>query len=115
MCWPSPLWQAGFNYDHGTGHGVGHVLSVHEGPRRIFHPRSSTTALEAGMVLSNEPGYYREGLSASVARIWSWLNRLLKQVGEIERYAFRNLTLVPFDKRLYYRNYLTGERKAVVE
>jgi Xaa-Pro aminopeptidase len=54
-----PLWQAGYNYDHGTGHGVGHFLSVHEGPQRIA-PKGSLVALQPGMVLSNEPGYYRE-------------------------------------------------------
>ncbi|MGL5949237.1 MAG: M24B family metallopeptidase, partial [Aeromonas sp.] len=53
-----PLWQAGYNYDHGTGHGVGHFLSVHEGPARIA-PKGNLTPLQAGMVLSNEPGYYR--------------------------------------------------------
>jgi len=54
-----PLWLAGQDYDHGTGHGVGTYLSVHEGPQRIA--RSGEVALEPGMILSNEPGYYREG------------------------------------------------------
>ncbi|MFO7919551.1 MAG: aminopeptidase P family protein [Nioella sp.] len=53
------LWQAGRDFDHGTGHGVGVYLSVHEGPQRIS--RASTLPLEPGMILSNEPGYYREG------------------------------------------------------
>jgi Xaa-Pro aminopeptidase len=55
----APLWAAGRDYDHGTGHGVGVFLSVHEGPQRIS--RAATTVLEPGMILSNEPGYYREG------------------------------------------------------
>lgn len=55
----APLWQAGMDYDHGTGHGVGAALCVHEGPQRIS--RGSMVPLEAGMILSNEPGYYREG------------------------------------------------------
>ncbi|MCX9564471.1 M24 family metallopeptidase, partial [Vibrio cholerae] len=52
------LWAHGFDYDHGTGHGVGHFLSVHEGPQRISKVPNSV-ALRPGMVLSNEPGYYR--------------------------------------------------------
>ena len=55
----APLWMAGMDYDHGTGHGVGVFLSVHEGPQRIA--RISEVPLEPGMMLSNEPGYYREG------------------------------------------------------
>ncbi len=54
-----PLWLAHQDYDHGTGHGVGAYLSVHEGPQRLS--RASEVALEAGMILSNEPGYYRDG------------------------------------------------------
>lgn len=104
-----PLWQAGFNYDHGTGHGVGHVLSVHEGPQRIS-PKGSAIPLELGMVLSNEPGYYREGafgmrcenlVAVDTATI----------TGDIERYAFRNLTLVPFDKRLLLTELLTSDER----
>ncbi|RMD48496.1 MAG: aminopeptidase P family protein [Alphaproteobacteria bacterium] len=53
------LWAAGLDYDHGTGHGVGVFLSVHEGPQRLS--RLSEVPLQAGMILSNEPGYYREG------------------------------------------------------
>ena len=54
-----PLWLAGLDFNHGTGHGVGSYLSVHEGPQRIA--KISEVPLEAGMILSNEPGYYREG------------------------------------------------------
>ena len=54
-----PLWLAGLDYDHGTGHGVGAYLSVHEGPQRLS--RISQVPLAEGMILSNEPGYYREG------------------------------------------------------
>lgn len=54
------LWQAGFDYDHGTGHGVGSFLGVHEGPQRIAKPWNAIP-LEAGMIVSNEPGYYKEG------------------------------------------------------
>ena len=55
-----PLWEAGFDYDHGTGHGVGSFLGVHEGPQRIAKAPNSV-ALEPGMILSNEPGFYKEG------------------------------------------------------
>jgi Xaa-Pro aminopeptidase len=55
----APLWAAGRDFDHGTGHGVGVYLGVHEGPQRLS--RVSTVPLEPGMILSNEPGYYREG------------------------------------------------------
>jgi Xaa-Pro aminopeptidase len=55
----APLWAAGRDFDHGTGHGVGVYLGVHEGPQRLS--RISTVPLEPGMILSNEPGYYREG------------------------------------------------------
>jgi Xaa-Pro aminopeptidase len=55
-----PLWDAGLDYDHGTGHGVGSYLSVHEGPQRISK-MPNRVALEPGMIISNEPGYYKEG------------------------------------------------------
>ncbi len=55
-----PLWEVGLDYDHGTGHGVGSYLSVHEGPQRISKV-PNRTALEPGMIISNEPGYYKEG------------------------------------------------------
>ena len=54
------LWQHGLNYQHGTGHGVGHFLNVHEGPQRISS-KSDDVPLKAGMTLSNEPGYYKDG------------------------------------------------------
>lgn len=56
----APLWAAGLDYDHGTGHGVGSFLGVHEGPQRI-HRSGSAVPLQAGMILSNEPGYYKAG------------------------------------------------------
>ena len=55
-----PLWQAGLDYDHGTGHGVGVFLGVHEGPQRISKAPNKV-ALEPGMIVSNEPGYYKTG------------------------------------------------------
>lgn len=104
-----PLWQAGFNFDHGTGHGVGHVLSVHEGPQRIS-PKGSTTPLQPGMVVSNEPGYYREGAFGMRCENLVVVEPVTEP-GEIPRYTFRNLTLVPFDKRLLLSEQLNEAEK----
>jgi Xaa-Pro aminopeptidase len=90
----APLWAAGLDFAHGTGHGVGHVLSVHEGPASIS--KRGKVALEAGMVLSNEPGYYQTG---------DWGIRIenlivvtpAKQAGFLE---FETITLCPLDRRL---------------
>lgn len=91
------LWAAGLDYDHGTGHGVGAALCVHEGPARIS--RASDIALEPGMILSNEPGYYREG--AFGIRIE---NLIAVQEAEAEpgraMLGFDTLTLCPIDRRL---------------
>ena len=93
------LWEGGLDYDHGTGHGIGSYLSVHEGPCNIStHYRP--VALEAGMIVSDEPGYYRPG--AFGIRLE---NLLLVQPavtnGESRRFlAFEVLTLAPFDRRL---------------
>jgi Xaa-Pro aminopeptidase len=93
------LWQAGLDFDHGTGHGVGSYLSVHEGPARIA--KLGGAALQRGMILSNEPGYYRTG--AYGIRIENLL--LVSEappVAEAEKplNAFETLTLVPIDTRL---------------
>ena len=93
-----PLWEAGLNYDHGTGHGVGSYLGVHEGPQRISTV-ASTVALKPGMVVSNEPGYYRAG--AWGIRIEN-LVAVVPSPGPAERemLAFETLTLVPIDRAL---------------
>jgi Xaa-Pro aminopeptidase len=94
-----PLWQAGLDFDHGTGHGVGSYLSVHEGPQRLS--RLGTVELEPGMILSNEPGLYLEG------RYGIRLENLILvtppekiEGGTREMMGFETLTLVPFDRRL---------------
>ncbi len=96
----APLWMAGQDYDHGTGHGVGSYLSVHEGPQGIS--RRSDVALEAGMILSNEPGYYREG--AFGIRIENLIVAVsappLPGADQREMLAFDTLTYVPFDRHL---------------
>ena len=89
----APLWAKGLDFAHGTGHGVGHILSVHEGPCSIS--KRGAVPLEAGMVLSNEPGYYREG---------AWGIRLENLVAIHQEadgfYRFKDITLVPFERAL---------------
>lgn len=84
-----PLWQHGMDYDHGTGHGVGHVLCVHEGPQRIAKPVSPFDLLP-GMVVSNEPGYYEAG------RFGIRIENLVEIVRHANGFmGFKDLTLVP--------------------
>ncbi len=93
------LWMAGLDFDHGTGHGVGAYLSVHEGPARIN--KSDRTALEPGMILSNEPGFYKQG--AYGIRIENLLMvHEGKDIpgGERQMLGFETLTLCPIDRRL---------------
>lgn len=93
----APLWTAGLDFDHGTGHGVGAALCVHEGPLRIS--RRSELPLEPGMIFSNEPGYYREG---------EWGIRIENLIAVEpapspdgrDMLGFETLTLVPIDRRL---------------
>ncbi|WP_108652619.1 aminopeptidase P family protein [Dongshaea marina] len=103
----SALWQQGYNYAHGTGHGVGHFLNVHEGPQRIS-PKGSDTPLQPGMVVSNEPGYYREGgfgiRSENLLVVQS-----CDQPSELPMLCFEKLTYVPFDLRLIERSLLTEQ------
>ncbi len=94
-----PLWEAGLDFDHGTGHGVGSYLSVHEGPQRLS--RLGTVELEPGMILSNEPGYYREGHYGIRLENLVLVTPLEKIPGGTrEMLRFETLTLVPFDRRL---------------
>jgi Xaa-Pro aminopeptidase len=94
-----PLWEAGLDYDHGTGHGIGSYLSVHEGPQRLS--RLGTVELEPGMILSNEPGYYREGHYGIRLENLVLVTPLEKIPGGTrEMMGFETLTVVPFDRRL---------------
>jgi Xaa-Pro aminopeptidase len=102
------LWQAGQDYDHGTGHGVGSFLSVHEGPAALSR-LAKPIPLAAGMILSDEPGYYRPGHYGIRLE-----NLLLVQPAEISDAAkpflrFETLTLAPFDRRLVAAHLLTAE------
>jgi Xaa-Pro aminopeptidase len=106
------LWQAGLDYDHGTGHGVGSSLSVHEGPQRISKSPSSIP-LQPGMIVSNEPGYYKE--NAYGIRIESLVLVVEKGIpdgGERPLLGFETLTQAPIDLTLVERAMLTPEERA---
>ncbi len=94
------LWSHGLDYDHGTGHGVGSYLGVHEGPHRIAKA-PNTVALRPGMIVSNEPGYYKTG--AYGIRIENLVTVKAAEAipgGEREMLSFETLTLAPIDRRL---------------
>ena len=101
------LWQAGIDFDHGTGHGVGSYLSVHEGPARIS--KLGTTPLQRGMILSNEPGYYKT--DAFGIRIENLELVVGADIAGAEKpvNAFETLTLAPIDRRLIDLNMLSGD------
>ncbi len=104
------LWEAGLDFDHGTGHGVGSYLSVHEGPQRLS--KMGITPLEPGMILSNEPGYYREG--AFGIRIENLLVVEEREIagGERKMLGFETLTLAPIDQQLIEEKLLAPEERA---
>jgi len=99
-----PLWEAGLDYAHGTGHGVGSFLSVHEGPQRISPVGSSQSGgdepLQVGMILSNEPGYYKTGEYG--IRIENLVLVVAREIdgAEKEMLGFETLTFAPIDRRL---------------
>ena len=105
-----PLWLDGLDYDHGTGHGVGAALSVHEGPMRLS--RASMLPLEPGMILSNEPGYYRSG--AFGIRIENLIVvQVAAPLGESRAWLdFETITLCPIDTRLILREMLSDDEVA---
>ena len=104
------LWAAGLDFDHGTGHGVGSYLSVHEGPARIS--KLGTAPLKRGMILSNEPGYYRTG--AYGIRIENLVLVIAASPlagAEKDLDTFETLTLAPIDRRLVLPALLTNEER----
>ncbi len=107
-----PLWLAGQDYDHGTGHGVGVFLSVHEGPQRLS--RLGEVPMRPGMILSNEPGYYREGAFGIRIENLLVVERAPALPGADERamLSFRTLTFVPIDRRLIVPEMLGVEERA---
>ena len=102
-----PLWEAGLDFDHGVGHGVGAYLSVHEGPQRIS--KLGHVALEPGMILSNEPGYYKAG--AYGIRVENLIVVAPRQIagGERGMLGFETLTLAPIDRALIAPKLLTRD------
>ncbi|MDG4647673.1 aminopeptidase P family protein [Roseibacterium sp. SDUM158017] len=109
----APLWAAGRDFDHGTGHGVGVYLGVHEGPQRLS--RVSTVPLEPGMVLSNEPGYYREGaFGIRIENLVVVTEAPPLPGGDAARrmLAFETLTWAPIDRRLIRAGLLCAEERA---
>ena len=113
------LWEAGVDYAHGTGHGVGSFLGVHEGPQRIAKPGGGQAGtgqeLFAGMILSNEPGYYKSG--AFGIRIENLVLVEEREIAGAEgRYlGFETLTFVPLDRKLIARELLTADEIAWVD
>ncbi len=104
------LWDIGTDFDHGTGHGVGSYLSVHEGPQRIS--KLGHTPLEPGMILSNEPGYYREKAFGIRIENLVLVEKSALKGAERTMYGFETLTLAPIDTRLIDRKLLTQEERA---
>ncbi len=102
----APLWQAGLDFDHGTGHGVGSYLGVHEGPQNISW--RGTAPLEPGMIISNEPGYYKEGSYG--IRIENLLIVIEQTIpgGERSMLGFEVLSLAPIDRSMIELSLLTG-------
>jgi Xaa-Pro aminopeptidase len=102
------LWAAGLDYDHGTGHGVGSYLSVHESPARIN--KTDRTALEPGMILSNEPGYYKPGhYGIRIENLLLIQDSKLADGEERAMMSFETLTLCPIDHRLIATHLLTRD------
>jgi Xaa-Pro aminopeptidase len=108
-----PLWEAGLDFDHGTGHGIGSYLSVHEGPQRIS--KLGTMVLEPGMILSNEPGYYKAGQYG--IRIENLILVQLQSISGAERamLGFETLTLAPIDRKLIKRPLLDRDETACLD
>jgi Xaa-Pro aminopeptidase len=108
------LWQAGLDYDHGTGHGVGSYLGVHEGPHRISKA-PNTVALQPGMVVSNEPGYYKAGAyGIRIENLQVVTPPAPIPGGERDMLGFETLTLAPFDRSLILPKLLSSEERAWV-
>jgi Xaa-Pro aminopeptidase len=95
-----PLWEAGIDYKHGTGHGIGYILNVHEGPHSLrwqYKPDVKETVLEAGMIVSDEPGVYIEGSHGiRTENIVEIINEHKNEFGQFM--GFRHLTYVPIDR-----------------
>jgi len=106
------LWEGGFDYDHGTGHGVGSYLGVHEGPHRIAKVPNHV-ALEPGMIVSNEPGFYKiDGYGIRTENLQFVTPATPSEGGERPMLGFETLTLAPIDRRLIVVEMLTESERA---
>jgi Xaa-Pro aminopeptidase len=103
------LWSHGLDYDHGTGHGVGVYLGVHEGPHRISKA-PNTIALQPGMIVSNEPGYYKDGeYGIRIENLEVVMPAEAVGAGDRPMHRFQALTLAPIDRRLVDKRLLSVE------
>jgi Xaa-Pro aminopeptidase len=108
------LWQVGLDYDHGTGHGVGSYLGVHEGPHRISKV-PNRVPLEVGMIVSNEPGYYKTGAYGIRIENLVTVIEMPAAAGDRPMLGFETLTLAPIDRRLIDLALLTDEERRWVD
>jgi Xaa-Pro aminopeptidase len=107
-----PLWEAGLDYDHGTGHGVGSYLSVHEGPQNISK-RQLPQTLKPGMIVSNEPGYYKAGeYGIRIENLIVVRALALAAGGDRQMMEFETVTLAPIDLNLVEVSLLTADERA---
>ena len=107
----APLWDKGLDFDHGTGHGVGSYLGVHEGPQRIAKA-PNTVALRPGMIVSNEPGYYKTGdYGIRIENLQFVTEPAPIEGGERPMLGFQTLTLAPIDRALIVTEMLSGEER----
>ena len=104
------LWRAGMDFDHGTGHGIGSYLCVHEGPQSLS--RRGHVALRPGMMCSNEPGYYREGaFGIRIENLVIVTEPERPEGGDRAMMALETVTLCPIDRRLIVAEMLTAEER----
>ena len=105
------LWEIGTDYAHGTGHGVGSFLSVHEGPQRIASYGGGDEKLVPGMICSNEPGYYKPGDYGIRIENLVLVNEVAMRDAELPMLGFENLTLAPIDRTLIDKAMLTESER----
>ncbi len=105
----APLWRQGKDFAHGTGHGIGAYLNVHEGPQGIS--RRAMEPFQSGMIISNEPGFYVEGQYGIRVENLVLVTPAENTGGNIETHAFETLTLAPIDLDLVDRELLSGEER----
>ena len=107
----APLWSLGLDYDHGTGHGVGSYLNVHEGPQRIASA-GQPVPLKTGMILSNEPGYYKDGEYGIRIENLVIVTKLDKGLEEGKRvFGFETITLAPINRELIVAEMLSSAER----